>query len=71
MQGDHALCSDNPCSAPHRCAPPSADPLSGCGRTRDPLVRLRYTPLSTSATATFLLDIAGFGLRSGRGQGGV
>ncbi|KUH38273.1 hypothetical protein [Streptomyces kanasensis] len=44
--------------------PPSADPLSGCGRTR-------ATPLSSSATATFPLDIAGFGLRSGRGQGDV
>lgn len=50
----------------HRTAlvrPQPTNPLSGCGRARiDPLVRLRYTPLSSSATATFLLDIAGFGL---------
>jgi hypothetical protein len=59
--------------APHRTGAPAAGPTLvrvRPDRTR-PLVRLRYTSLSSSATAMFLLDIAGFGWRSGRGQGGV
>lgn len=59
------------CPAAHRCAHRRSPPPSGPAGGAQPLVQLRYTPLSSTATATFPLDIAGFGLRSGRGQGGV
>jgi hypothetical protein len=49
--------------APHPALRTGVPPV-GCGRTR-------ATPLSGSATATFLLAIAGFGWRAGPGQGGV
>lgn len=54
-----------------RCAAPDVPHRTGAPTADHPLHQVRpeaHDPLSSSATATFLHYIAGFGLRSGRAQ---